>query len=346
MAFLPNDSVELRHLFYFQAVADAGGFTRAAAIIGVRQPTLSSQIKQLEHEFGVILFHRTRRMCRLTPAGELLLVCVKRLQGEMVNLRRSLDDLNGLRQGDLTVAALPVFSHWVMPRAAARFHLEYPNIRMRVLEMSVDNMEAALVRGDVELGLGCMPAGEKSLRARPLFEDELVAVVREDDKLASLAGGGRNAELMKALLQRPMAVFPHGHGMRTIMKNTFAAMRHAVRFALEAEPVNVLLEVTRQCGCASILPASALWGMGGGDARQLAVVPLGHPELRRRIGFLSLCGVRPRPPTEAFMSMTRDVLAAARGPAGGCKLVDEPKMPPPRKRRAPRPGAPADTPGA
>src|SRR6185369_12970231 len=66
-------SLELRHLRYFVAVADAGSFTHAAERIFIAQPTLSQQIRRLEHIVGTPLLHRRRDGLRLTTAGGVLL---------------------------------------------------------------------------------------------------------------------------------------------------------------------------------------------------------------------------------------------------------------------------------
>src|SRR5258708_11242830 len=65
----PPQGLELRHLRYFVAVADAGSFTRAAERIFIAQPTLSQQIRRLEQIVGTPLLHRRRDGLRLTTAG-------------------------------------------------------------------------------------------------------------------------------------------------------------------------------------------------------------------------------------------------------------------------------------
>src|SRR5690349_24548880 len=68
-----SQAVELRHLRYFAAVADAGTFTRAAQRLFIAQPTLSQQVRRLEQIIGTPLLHRRREGVRLTAAGTVLL---------------------------------------------------------------------------------------------------------------------------------------------------------------------------------------------------------------------------------------------------------------------------------
>jgi DNA-binding MarR family transcriptional regulator len=99
--------LELRHLRYFVAVADAGSFTYAAERIFIAQPTLSQQIRRLEQIVGTPLLHRRREGLRLTPAGGVLLDASRNVAGH----RRYRGDLRllyfaSLQPGTGTLAAL------------------------------------------------------------------------------------------------------------------------------------------------------------------------------------------------------------------------------------------------
>jgi DNA-binding transcriptional LysR family regulator len=300
MSSILNHTVELRHLLYFQAVAEHGSFTRAAAVIGLRQPTLSQQIQQMEKALGVPLFDRARRRCRLTAAGEMLLPYVRRVLAEMENLRSSLDDLSDLRRGSLTIAVLPALTHRLLPLALAKFHATHPGIKVRVLEMSVDEMERALMVGTVELGIGHVPPSEPSLRAQTLYAEELVAVVARSDLLAT-----KSVATLDEIAARPLLAPPPGFGTRTLLLKAFAKARRTPHFALELSSVDVLLHLVAKGGGVGLVPASALWGRNDVD---YAVVRITRPTPKRQIGFLTLHGVHSRPASEVFIPIVRAVV--------------------------------------
>lgn len=299
MPSILNNSVELRHLMYFRAVAEAGGFTRAAAEIGLTQPTLSQQIAQMERELGVELISRRSRECLLTPAGELVLQYARRVIGDMEALRRSLDDMSGLRRGSLSLAVLPVIARRVLPMALARFHKDHPGIRVTVMEMSVDEMARALAMGTVEVGLGCLGTS-LGLKGELLFSEELVAVMPKNDPLAS-----KPALTVAELALNPVIVPPPGFGMRSLILHAWAKARRPAVFSLEVGSVDAVLCAVCHGGGRGVLPSSSLWGVkpDGWVSRRII-----RPTMKRQIGFLTAQGAKPRPTAEALLPQIREVI--------------------------------------
>ncbi len=307
MPSILNDSVELRHLRYLRAVAEAGGFTRAAAEIGLTQPTLSQQIAQLERGLGVELLTRSRRECRLTPAGEMVLQYARRVLGDMDALKRSLDDLSGLKRGSLTVAALPALAQRLLPLALPRFHQAHPEIRVTVLEMTVDEMARALANGSIEVGIGCLGTS-LGLKGDLLFSEELVAVLAIDDPLAV-----RSSVTVAELAQRPVVVPPPGYGTRTLIMNAWAKTRRPPVFSLEVGAVESALHAVSGGGGPAILPASALWGL---QPDRWLTRRITRPTMRRQIGLLVAQGGSPRPAVQALLPMIRQAIGELGGDAG------------------------------
>jgi LysR family cyn operon transcriptional activator len=302
MPSILNDPVELRHLRYFRVVAESGGFTRAAAEIGLSQPTLSQQIHQLETALGVKLLVRGSRACRLTPAGDLVLRHARRVLGDLEALRRSLEDLSGLRRGSLRVAVLPVLARRLLTRVLADFHRDYPEIRLTVLQMTVDEMARALSQGTVELGIGCLgtPLG---LKGELLFSEELVAVFAGSDDPSTPPGSGDPEVVsVKELSQRAVIAAPAGYGTRTLMMSAWARTRMPLVVSLEVEDSATALHAVAMGSGPAVLPESALWGHSLSGVR---VKRITGPVMRREIGLLLAQGAEIRPAADALIPYLR-----------------------------------------
>src|ERR1700754_4838038 len=121
--------MRLTQLRSFHAVASAGSFTRAAERLHVSQPTVTTQVKQLEQQYKIELFHRVGRRVRLTETGEQLLHVSRQIFSLEADALQLLGDSGELRSGHLRVAA--VGPHHVTKMLAA-FNRRYPGIRITV----------------------------------------------------------------------------------------------------------------------------------------------------------------------------------------------------------------------
>ncbi|ETI64274.1 D-alanyl-D-alanine endopeptidase [Sphingobium sp. C100] len=157
--------MELRHLRYFVAVAEELHFARAAARLGIEQPPLSRQIRDLEEHIGVQLLHRTSRATWLSVAGEQFLRDARRilldLDTSITGLRSPGEDIvrMGFAEG---LAGMPFGD---MLRAATVSH---PNLRIRLVERNLGEMVRML-------GLGAIDA---------ILAPEQAATVDTDSSLA------------------------------------------------------------------------------------------------------------------------------------------------------------------
>jgi len=105
--------MELRHIRYFLAVAEERHFTRAAAKVGIGQPPLSQQIKDLEAEVGAALFHRLAHGAELTEAGKVFLAGVEEMpliaeRATMAARRAARGETGSLRVGFTSTATFNV----------------------------------------------------------------------------------------------------------------------------------------------------------------------------------------------------------------------------------------------
>src|SRR5580765_4760805 len=148
--------MELRHLRYFVAIVAERHFTRAARKLGIAQPPLSQQIRQLEAEIGTPLFTRAPRGVTLTPAGEAFLPHAEAAlrevdRGRLAARRVSHGDLGTLRVGFTSAASL----NPLVPVAISAFRTAYPDVELRLVvqattplltQLSQDQIDVAFAR--------------------------------------------------------------------------------------------------------------------------------------------------------------------------------------------------------
>jgi len=156
--------VELRHLRYFVAVAEALSFRRAAERLHVAQPALSKQIKDLESDVGAKLLHRNTGGVMLTDAGTVFLDeardILERVEMAIVAAREAADG----KGGRLIVGNLGAVSAGFLPGALSAFRARHPRVEVILHEVSIPNQLEALQTGRIHVGFGilrdtALPAG-------------------------------------------------------------------------------------------------------------------------------------------------------------------------------------------
>src|SRR6266705_625818 len=160
--------MELRHLRYFLAVAEALNFTKAAAQLRVAQPALSRRVQDLEDEIGVDLMKRSPRGVTLTAEGKLFLDEVREL---LKRTDESVEKVRALARGEygeLHVGYAPSPTVEILPPALAAFQKAFPRVRVLLHDFSEQELIEGLRNGRLELAL--MPRGTGSQSVGPEFE--------------------------------------------------------------------------------------------------------------------------------------------------------------------------------
>ena len=160
--------MELRHLRYFLAVAEALNFTKAAALLRVAQPALSRRVQDLEDEIGVDLLKRSPRGVVLTAEGKVFLEKTRqilKLADESVEQVRAL--ARG-EEGELHMGYAPAPTVEILPPALAAFQKAFPRVRVLLHDFSEQELIEGLRNGRLELAL--MPRGTGSQSVGPEFE--------------------------------------------------------------------------------------------------------------------------------------------------------------------------------
>ncbi len=238
--------MDLRHLRYFIAVADAGGFSKAAARLRVSQPAIWRQVRQLEQDLGVRLFDRIGRRVRITGQGEDLLVQGRDLLARAESLGERARAFGAGRTGVLRLGATPQTLE-SLAGFLARWRRSSPGVSLRLIEDGGAQLADRLEAGELHLALTL--AGDPRFRGRLLFPIRLLAVIPVGHRLAR-----RRTVEVADLAQEVLLLLRPGF----VSREWFDAACRVVH----ARP-NVLLE----SGAPSALIALAREGLG------IAVVP-------------------------------------------------------------------------
>ena len=171
--------MEIRHLRYFVAIADAGGFARAESVLHVTQPALSRQIRDLEEDLKVTLFDRTNHGAHLTPAGTSFLEDAKQMLAHIEQAKMRARQVHEGKGGGLTLAIVDPFS-WndVFTRSVNTFRNENPRSRLSVVIMHSGAQLAGIMDGRISAGImHGQSQYDPALRSINVLTTKLIAAV-------------------------------------------------------------------------------------------------------------------------------------------------------------------------
>lgn len=163
----------------FVDVADTGNFTKSGERMGYTQPGVSHILKVMEAELGFSLFQRTKQGVVLTHNGEIILPLVRNLLAVNEQLEQTINSINGLKTGHLTIASFASIARNWLPVIIHTFQLEYPGIEIELLEGGTDDIVEWVKDSRADFGL-LSRSNTQSLKWIPLYEDPLMAIVPGD----------------------------------------------------------------------------------------------------------------------------------------------------------------------
>jgi DNA-binding transcriptional LysR family regulator len=202
-----NHQIELRHLRYFAAVAETLHFGHAAEKLGMAQPPLSQQIRNLERNLGYPLFDRTTRGVRLTRVGQFF------LERARTTLAKVADDIEMARrvgsglEGALTVGFAGSVMFTGLPKAIRRYRHMHPNVELRLREGATEELMPLLLDGTLDLGFLRDGEARDGLTIETILREPFVAVLPARHKLAA-----NSILALAALKDEPFVLFARRMG--------------------------------------------------------------------------------------------------------------------------------------
>jgi DNA-binding transcriptional LysR family regulator len=220
----------LDQLRIFIAVAERRHVTRAAEILGISQSAASAAIAALESRYRTRLFDRVGRGIELTETGRLFLREARAVLDRASMARSVLQDLAGHASGTVAIAASQTIATYWLPRRLAAFHAANPGVRLNVTIRNTQEVESAVVEGEVHFGLVEGPTQHPGLIRQQIDRDHFVLVVASSRPTLPVTASGRLD--LRAI---PWVIREIGSGTRRGLEDL------AVREGLSLDDLNIFL---------------------------------------------------------------------------------------------------------
>ena len=221
-----------------EAVRQGFNLTGAASALHTSQPGVSRQIRELEAELGIELFHRAgKRLTGLTPPGLAVLPIVERLLLEADNLKRAGEDFAASGRGTLTIAATHSQARYALPPAVRDFSVAHPEVALRLHQGSPPQVAAMLLSGEADIGVATEAlAAYDELVALPSYRWTHVVVVPQGHALAR----ADEALTLERLAAYPLITYESGYTGRTHIDEAFQRRGLALNIVLSAMDADVI----------------------------------------------------------------------------------------------------------
>jgi LysR family cyn operon transcriptional activator len=224
--------MDLRQLEMFRTVAELESFTRAGEKLHVSHSAISRQIKLLEDELRTLLFTRGTKHVSLTEAGKSLLGFVGPIFEQLRQATESVSQVSQNLVGHLNLGTGTTMLNFFLPPILDKFKRRYPTIPILIKTGTTGHVIEDLRQGMLDLTIASLPlpVEGRDLLVRPLYREELVAVVSPRHPLA-----GKRSVAAEEIKKFPLIIFSRGSTTRTILDNCFHEVGISPLVQLELE---------------------------------------------------------------------------------------------------------------
>jgi DNA-binding transcriptional LysR family regulator len=271
--------IELTELRVFMAAAEERSFSKAAVRLHLSQSAISQTIQSMEKDFGVELFVRHGRSVWLSEAGQALLPLAKEVLGSSRLLEEAMNSIQAQVSGELVIGCSTTSGKYLLPNLVANFRREYPDVHVRIIIMSRDEVVARILDERFPIGVVSKRIDSHEIEHQPLFEDRVILIVPPDH-----AWGEYGKALPSDIIDQPLILREDNAGTTEVMLEGLA------QHGINQDMLNVVLEIGNSeaiemaveegNGIAFVSELAAARGLALGRVRKVEIEGM---ELRRMI---------------------------------------------------------------
>ncbi|TDV35611.1 DNA-binding transcriptional LysR family regulator [Paraburkholderia caballeronis] len=292
-------NINLKLLQTFILVGEHGSFRIAAEKSFKSQSAISSQIRQLELQLGVDLFHRTTRSVRLTDEGTELLQCARRALLEVESGLRRIHELADIRRGRVSLSCSPTIAETRLATVLAEFEREYPGVDVFVKEVTSEALFDSIRKREVDFGVGPV-VGHSEFRFEPILTDAFYAIVPK-----RFITTGRKTIDLATLTNMPLLVLNRATALRAMLEETMNEQHLSYTTRYQFAQAQTLISMANAGLGAAILPEIALPPRPDPSTWVLRIV---NPPLSRQIAVITMRGQNLSPASTRLVQLLKQLI--------------------------------------
>ena len=293
-----DKTLNLDQLRSFGLVIETGSFSAAADRLGLTQPAVSLQIRQLERKLAVRLVERVGKRAKATPAGAELLRHVHHIETAVENAIDALADHASGVTGRVRLGTGATACLYFLPALLRGLREQFPALSIVVSTGNTDDHVRRVEENSIDLALVTLPAAGRSLSVMPLLDDEFVAIGRSD--LAPLKARVAPAELAAL----PLVLFEPAANTRKLVDRWFAAEGLQPQPVMELGSVEAMKEMVAAGLGYGIVPRMAMAGRGAHPGLKVSQLA---PRMHRTLAVV----IRRDKPVNKALRVVLDAVVAA-----------------------------------
>lgn len=288
----------------FVAIADFGGFQKAADELHVTQTAVTQRLRNLESFLGVMLVERTTRSIALTNIGRDFLPQARRLLQELSSALTEIRETGKALRGDVSIACVPTAGIQYLPQIIQAYSARFPANRIKIHDHASSSVAEAVLRREAEFGINIGGPLHPELSAIPLLMEQFVLVCRDDHPLAR-----RRTVSWRQLAPYPLILAGHVNGNRALLDGSLGGgMNDArpgltLRIQYEVERSSTALGLAATGSAAAVVPNLAI---EPGTYPRLRVVRLKDPVISRTLVLIARKAAHLSPAAQVLYDMIRE----------------------------------------
>ena len=244
----------LRQLQYLVALADTGGFSAAARAVGVSQPSLSAQVKDMEAVLGATLVERGRRGAPLSPIGAELADRARQILRDMEHFRTAAREAGDTLAGTLRLGTLPSVGPYLLPPVLRTLHARFPALRFAIHEEATLDLQDGLRSGRLDAAISTR-GDHPDMDALPLFEEALFIGVAPDDPLADPLSGAGAPIRVEALAGRQLLALGTRHRLGLLVRELASRAGAHVSADYQGTSLDAVRMMAEMGGAVAVMPS-------------------------------------------------------------------------------------------